>query len=457
MTIKPTIYLHIGAGKTGTTSIQTWLKRNEQQLREQKCLIFDSHFRPNHIDGMMSNQQRFFQDIIKYPDGGESQFQSRFRDNLAYMRLHNFESAIISAELIMTALPQLTRWLEPFLNECNWKIIAYVRNQPHYLISGWKEWGYWQHSFDDMFEETRYLRANWLEMLKPWASVFGADRIYLGIFENTYLVNQSIIHDFATAINTPHLVHSEHSEIQTNPSLSNKSAIFLSNIRHYTTQRTNQRYEMPNRSDFADLYTYQSAYRHYVEHKREDFQLKPLLLYNARHVSTYEPDNALSIATQTQLDMIYDLFKDSNRELLSQYRPDVNIDIAFPRVLSTQKIEYTENELNYHGFSLLLEMIKGINAHDKNQTQMIKQQSEQLATLHTNLHNQTRALWNVNHIQYENFVQIQTQFAEVQYQLTQAQQQFSELHAISRDLYARTNPLKYWIIRIWNRITRRTS
>lgn len=463
MNTKPTIYLHIGAGKTGTTSIQTWLKQSQQQLHKSGYLIFDSDFTPNAINGLMSNQQQFFQKLIRQTDGGISAFQSQFRENLSYMRAHNYHSAVISAEFILISLPQLTTWLAPFLDECDWKIIVYVRNQPQYLISSWKEWGYWQYSFDDIFSNPNHLRANWYELIQPWAAIFRKDQLYVGIFDSAYLINRSIIHDFITAINLPHLVDDSIRHISTNPSLNNKSALLLNNIRQYSLKRQSNTYTKPNPANYATKADFVEAMRMYTQHLRENFQLKSVLLNRSRTTSTHEHDSPLSIATQSQLDYVYELFHASNQQLIAEYRPDVDINIAFSRVISSNHVDYSDVEIMYHGFHLLLESTEEFMEQHKGYNEIFQNQGEQIRINNRKLKHHTQALWDAVNTHTETFEQVQEQFAGVQQQLTQVQHQLAQLQQQTIQLNAiyqiksRTNSMKYWIIRTWNKFIRRSS
>lgn len=456
MNTKPTIYLHIGAGKTGTTSIQTWLKQSQHHLHENGYLIFDSNFTPNPVNGLMSNQQQFFQNINQYTDGGISAFQSQFRENLSYMRAHNYHSAVISAEFILISLPQLSTWLTPFLEECTWKIIVYVRNQPQYLISSWKEWGYWQYSFDDMFSHSSHLRANWYELIQPWATIFRKDQLYVGIFDSAYLINQSIIHDFITAINLPHLVADSVRHISTNPSLNNKSALLLNNIRAHNLQRPSKVHVKPKRADFATDEAYSDAVRIYTKKLRERFQLKPILINRARTTSTEEHDSAYSLATQDQLDFIYERFKESNAKLIAEYRPDIDATAAFPRVITNNHVNYTDSEIIYHGFQLMLEVTHEFMNQQKKQNEHLQLQSEQIRTINQKLQHHTQQLWSSMQSHDESLTNVHEQFIGVQHQLEHVQEQFKNLNYSSQDLYSRTNPVKYWIIRLWNKFMRRS-
>lgn len=440
MSTKPTIYVHIGAGKTGTSSIQTWLRKNETQLNELGYLLFSQDFMPNCDEGVMSNQQRYFHHIIKDEDGGMASFHSQLRENLEYMRANNFHSAIISAESIFVLVPQFAKWVIPFKDECNWKVIAYVRNQTQYLLSAWKEWGYWQYEFDEMIENNKYSRANWYEMLQPWEEAIGKEQMYVGIFDNTYLANKSILHDFAVACNIEQLITDNPITINSNPSLSNKSAIVLSNLRKYSTKRKSKKFTRPERTDYTTRSAYLADLRLYHQNMRVNFQLKQLVVQGAKSVSTHESDSSLFLATQEQLDYIYNFFNDSNKKLIEEYRPDVDINVAFPHFTVPEHTDYSQEELLYHGLHIQFKMLQQYNEQNINLKKIIHAQKKQLNVLDRKLHNKIQTIYSLTQNYDRSFAQIQQQLTEVNHAMT--------------DLYARSNPIKYWLSRLWQKVTR---
>jgi hypothetical protein len=117
MDIKPTIYLHIGAGKTGSTSIQTWLKNSEVELAEAGYIIFDTDFKPTTKHTEISNQQDYVHNVVMNGSNGIESFQQQFRQNLSYMAENGFHSAIISAENLINPWRRADTWFLPFIDE----------------------------------------------------------------------------------------------------------------------------------------------------------------------------------------------------------------------------------------------------------------------------------------------------------------------------------------------------
>ncbi|MFN5059555.1 MAG: hypothetical protein ACK5GU_06520 [Chloroflexota bacterium] len=359
MSTKPTIYLHIGAGKTGSTTIQVWLKSVEEALNEAGYLIFDTKFEPGAQQDILSNQQDYFHNVLKNGTSGIKEFQAQFRKNLTYMQEHGFHSAVMSAENLFNHWTDAHRWFMPFVDECNWKIIAYVRNQPYYIISAWKEWFYWRQDFHNSLNGEIY--ADWLGSLKSWDNTFGADNIYLGILDKKCLTNQLLHHDFAMAINTPHIIANDNDLVYANPSINNRSALLFSKIRHQYMLRNPR---ITQDTDIHQISSKELRLQTILNNNaklNEMFHFKPLVVSRAPVSGTLEHDAQLGFVNQTMLDHIYAMFADSNRILLERYRPDIDIDAAFPRIIQTATWELTDEDLMLHGFHIAFESLNSLD------------------------------------------------------------------------------------------------
>jgi hypothetical protein len=368
MSTKPTIYLHIGAGKTGSTTIQVWLKSVEAALAKAGYVIFDTNFNPGAQHDQLSNQQQYFHTVLMNGTQGIDTFQQQFRQNLIYMREHGFHSAVMSAENLFNHWTSAHKWFEPFVDECNWKIIAYVRNQPYYVISAWKEWGYWRQNFEDLF--TGEIQADWLKALNAWDDTFGRENIYLGVLEKRCMVDGLLHHDFATAINTPHIIANDHDLVYANPSINNRSALLFSKIRHQYIARN------PRAAAIADtqkVNSKETRIQNTLKHNAKlnaMFHFKPLVVSHAPVAGTQEFDSALSLVNQDMLDRMHAMFAESNRDLLARYRPDIDIDVAFPRIIHTSNVEVSDHDLVLHGFHIAFE---SLNSLDKQLDAKVKQ------------------------------------------------------------------------------------
>jgi hypothetical protein len=356
MITKPTIYLHIGAGKTGSTTIQVWLKSVESALAESGYLIFDTDFEPGAQHDRLSNQQAYFHSVLQNGKSGVDAFHEKFRKNLDYMRENGYHSAVMSAENLINQWSKAHNWFAPYKDECNWKIIAYVRNQPYYIVSAWKEWGYWNKNFEESFDG-QYHHANWFENIKPWDNTFGSENIYLGILEKHCLVDGLLHHDFASAINMYEITANNNELVYANPSINNQTALFFARVRQnyldsnplIKSKVTKFKKNTNESDDTVDI--------HVVDNLQSMFHYKPLVIKNASVSGTREFNSQLSLYSQNMLDSIYARFEESNRELLARYRPEIAPDVAFPRIIYDTTSDFSDMQLLLHGFHLTFESI----------------------------------------------------------------------------------------------------
>lgn len=383
MSTKPTIYLHIGAGKTGSTTIQVWLRSVETALTAAGYLIFDTQFQPHAQHDQLSNQQNYFHSVLMNGEKGVEAFHQQFRQNLTYMRENGFHSAIMSAENLFNHWTEAHKWFDPFTDECNWKIIAYVRNQPYYIISAWKEWGYWRQNFEDLL--TGQIKADWLRALQSWDETFGQENIYLGILDKNCLVDQLLHHDFAMAINAPHIIANDHDLVYANPSINNRSAVLFSKIRHQYMARNSKFATELNAHKTNSKETRVQTMLKSNAKLNDMFHFKPLVVSRAPVAGTQEHDSQLGFVNQSMLDQIHTMFADSNRRLLERYRPDIDIDVAFPRVIQTSTWELSDEDLMLHGFHVAFESLKSLDKQLDAKVVQLNRLSNQVQSLETQI------------------------------------------------------------------------
>ncbi|MEY3990802.1 MAG: hypothetical protein RI985_1883 [Chloroflexota bacterium] len=210
MVYKPTIYVHIGAGKTGSSTIQRFLKMHEEHLKYAGYLIFNSNFQPHTGNESLSIQQSYFEKLnINNPDR-IGMFARQFKENLLYMQVNGYKAAVISAENLINDWEYFIDLFKPVLHLCNWKIIAYVRNQPQYLESSWKEWGYLHNTnMQHWLEEGIGKIANWTAQLSMWEQAFGSENVTVRVLDKRFLHQASLASDFARQIKISFTVNEE--------------------------------------------------------------------------------------------------------------------------------------------------------------------------------------------------------------------------------------------------------
>jgi hypothetical protein len=233
-----TIYLHIGAPKTGTTTIQRYLVENCDVLKDEGYLI-PSQSRKENINHIYLANYAIDEDkmprvrIICNTKTVEQvrTFRKKFRRQLRGEILRfNGRNIVFSNEhcfKFLTSIHEVTRLRELFeglFSEI--KIVLYIREQSELLCSHYStavKNNYTQ-PIKNIEEFSESLDYNFNEKLRPWEEVFGIENITLRIFDRATLIDRDIISDFChvTGMN-------EHKsrKINMNVSLNAKQCEFL--------------------------------------------------------------------------------------------------------------------------------------------------------------------------------------------------------------------------------------
>ncbi len=187
------LILHVGAGKTGSTAIQDFLRDNAAKLRSAGVLVPDMEL---GLDGRVVGAQiAFFNTLAKGPDSGRVVSDS-LRSLRAYMKQHGLQTLVISAENLMYASVAPSVW-SVALDLFDVQVVAYVRRQDDFILSSWHQWGLKAHeSFDRYLAECVGRYGDWFRYLAPWEEAVGRERIFVRRFQKSALVDGDVVADF---------------------------------------------------------------------------------------------------------------------------------------------------------------------------------------------------------------------------------------------------------------------
>lgn len=195
------LLIHIGTGKTGTSSIQNFLFANRKQLVKQFSVFYPEQG--------LATLDHFGEAIhAHYPltswinDRKTENFEKLTRS----INSSTCETAIISCENFYHHIfAENIEFLASVFKSFSIEIICYVRRQDLYMESAWKQQiktGAMKMPFSDFLErhtQAKYLKevhGNYYRMLKPWAAIFGADALKIKVFDKTEWVHGDLIADF---------------------------------------------------------------------------------------------------------------------------------------------------------------------------------------------------------------------------------------------------------------------
>ncbi len=377
MGFKPTIYVHIGAGKTGSSTIQRFLKMHEDRLKNAGYLIFNSTFQPHTGNETLSIQQSYFEKLhINNPDR-IGIFAQQFHANLHYMQAQGYKSAIISAENLINDWEHFIDLFLPLRHLCDWKIIAYVRNQPQYLESSWKEWGYLNNTnMHEWFEEGLGKIANWSALISIWEQAFGASNVAVRVLDKRYMHQGSLVNDFARQIKIGFLVNEESGDVFVNKSLSNRTIRVLEYLRDDSVIAAERE------RVFAEARPIDTASNTGVELRMRLNKVVPNyknLLNSTKPASAFDDhDDVIDMFPAEWYVRIHQAYYESNRALVDRYYPGVVVDDIFPPKTKVNYRQLSEAELQRHALRLTFENMRIID-------QMVQAQANNQETIRVDI------------------------------------------------------------------------
>jgi hypothetical protein len=199
-----TIFLHIGAPKTGTTSIQHTMFRNADRLRRDHSINYssvslnhwaivlpyvkESEFKPleNHRLRGLGSKEHFFAMAKRY--GRELE-----RDATRY------KTHVLSSEQLLIADRDAIAGLKKLFDRCGLdsKIVVYVRHPAERVSSLLSQQLRGGHANLTSFQN----RDTITPAVRRYAEIFGKENIVIRRFGERYFVNGDLIDDFTAVIN----------------------------------------------------------------------------------------------------------------------------------------------------------------------------------------------------------------------------------------------------------------
>lgn len=208
------IILHIGAAKTGSSTLQAFLRVNRDYLSDQGFVIPDRHL---GLGPKVTGEHVFAtQSLITDPD------KSRIKRSFEGLKNEPDEgkTVLISAENLSN--PDVHLHFLDILKDFDAKVIIYIRRQDDLLTSSWQQW-YSKINQDFMAYIIREMPkiGHWDKIIQGWEFVVGEGNVNVRIFDRGDMIDGNLLHDFAHAIGLdPQSPDAEYDIKSENPSFS---------------------------------------------------------------------------------------------------------------------------------------------------------------------------------------------------------------------------------------------
>ena len=206
-----TLHLHIGSEKTGTTSVQRFLRANRELLAQHAILFPRAPGEENQMGLAVAAQTDFgplrrkIFHVHTWPEVEE--FRTALKRNLEdELGARDYRSAVMSGEHCSSRLTteEEVRWLRDFLMEMfdDVRIVVYLRRQDEFLLSTYSTdvKGGAVHRLRVPEGDILDRRYDHWNLVSRWANVFGRENIICRKYEKASLKDGDIIEDFRQAV-----------------------------------------------------------------------------------------------------------------------------------------------------------------------------------------------------------------------------------------------------------------
>ena len=267
------LFMHIGMGKTGTSSIQFALSQNTAQLTSQQARYLGMWFEA--IDPKYANHLGF-REFCQLPEEALIASARTFANHLTTLeKSEGVRTFLFSNEAMFGAGPHLKPFIAELANHIDLALIAYVRNPYNWLPSAFTQWGLFHKQQTgplQPFRDRCHTLIGQYSALPFWIDTFG-DRLTVRRHDTT----MDVVTDFAgitgLALAAPDkrkLERPEPAEILLRAAFNNRfpQEVFPEKF----SQSVLTRASTPNLADIAALCFQHDGIDEVIENRRDLFQ-----------------------------------------------------------------------------------------------------------------------------------------------------------------------------------------
>jgi len=190
------VWLHIGTWKTGTTSIQRFLRNNVNWLKQ------NDYYLPTQ-DGLLNAPTA--KNLCNHSPiiSGDMEILTVLKEAILKTKARNI---ILTSENIGYANPEQVRHLRVALAGCDVRVVVYLRRQDQYTQSLYGQHIRGGNKTTLVFEEhlkKHYRKYEYDKLLSVFSDIFGQKNIIVRPYEKQQWWNENLIEDFARCIELP--------------------------------------------------------------------------------------------------------------------------------------------------------------------------------------------------------------------------------------------------------------
>lgn len=188
----PSLILHIGANKTGSSAIQRFLQKNVATFRSHGILIPDREL--GWTNTVTGDHVFALQSFIS---GNRRELLPAFEAMIQAKPIPG--KVLISAENL--ANPGNHSRFEEVCQKFDTKVIIYIRRQDDFITSSWQQW----HSKIESDLNAWIITAlrtlgHWERIIDAWETLVGAANVTVRLFERDQFPDGNVVWDFLNAL-----------------------------------------------------------------------------------------------------------------------------------------------------------------------------------------------------------------------------------------------------------------
>lgn len=318
---RPTLVVHIGGSKSGSTAIQDFLFANRERLATIGIAVPNTEM--EYAEGR-ANQIWFFQNLIEKEESAEVIAAQLRSIEAEFEKKHAIPARVIviSAENLSNC-HDLACNFERLRGSFRIFVVLYIRRQEDAYQAAWQQWFVKTgENLEDWLASTKADFCDWAATLDRWERA-RPDATVVRIFDRNELVGNDIVNDFCKVLG----------------------------LNIDTLRRPNMALNPSFGVHVSDLYHSMSAVFEGPHDLKFEAQLYKLGVQSAQK----RPNEW--IFSKAQLEMIRIRHAEGNARVRSRYFPNHSSILLFPPVPESDVMKLPQDEINRRNIGVLAEMM----------------------------------------------------------------------------------------------------